>query len=235
MPADTPRALRALRADDVDLRVHHPAVERDVVFLLLEAPDLRPQRVVVRNSRGRGGRRVLLRRNVTGARVDRALERVGGVASKLPAATCPLRRSVRSARRMSILPCSTRRRREIESSPSSSCPSRADSSSSESSSRSGSMSTGAFRVVGPLKSMLQRSEGFNLSLRLWRPAEDFAPKPPLPAQARRSVSRVRGFCEGYRSGCSRQGSRASLLRDFRDGCTRASEYDVLQQERRQVS
>ena len=29
------------------------------------------------------------------------------------------------------------------------------------------MSTGAFRVVGSSKSMLQRSEGVNLSLRLW--------------------------------------------------------------------
>jgi hypothetical protein len=41
------RALRALGTDDVDLGVHHPPVQRDVVLFLLEVPDLRPQRRVV--------------------------------------------------------------------------------------------------------------------------------------------------------------------------------------------
>ena len=48
------RPLRALGADDVDLRVHHAPAERDVVLFLLEPPDLGPELVVVQPARSSG-------------------------------------------------------------------------------------------------------------------------------------------------------------------------------------
>ena len=101
-------------------RVHHPPVERDVVLLLLEPrgsqPRARRRQLGEIRQRRRARRRRARRRcpRRSGARTTSA-----ACASKLPSATCALRRSMRSARRMSIRPCRTRRRREIASSPSS--------------------------------------------------------------------------------------------------------------------
>ena len=50
------RFARSAR-DDVDLRVHHPSVEGDVVLLVLEAPDLGPEGVVVHGCQIRKWRR----------------------------------------------------------------------------------------------------------------------------------------------------------------------------------
>ena len=161
------RPLRALGPDDVDLRVHHAPVAARCRPPPARAGGSPPRAQRRPASPGRGAARDRPRRG--DRRCPRRAGRsndVGGVASKLPAATCALSRSVRSARRMSIRPWRTRRRREIASSPSSICASSADNSSSESDCRSGSVSTVAFPVGRARWSKLQRSEGVNLSLRL---------------------------------------------------------------------
>src|SRR4029077_14180927 len=69
------RPLCPLCPDDVDLAVHHPPVQRDVILLVLEQPDGGPERLVVHL--GDAGQRLELCicRYVTGALVDGALER----------------------------------------------------------------------------------------------------------------------------------------------------------------
>ena len=115
------RPLCPLGPDDVDLARASPA----------GSARCRPPPARARGSPPRARRRPARRdraaasssclgRHVAGALVDRALERSSAASPRsFPSATCAFRRSVRSARRMSIRPCRTRRRREIASSPSS--------------------------------------------------------------------------------------------------------------------
>ena len=143
-----PRALRTLGPDDVDLGVHHPPVERDVVLLLSRGGGSRPRaRRRPGVARSGSGSRSASAGSVARAVVERPLERRRRL--RLEAARgdlcleprCPLGPENVDPAVEDAAAARDRRPR-----PPRVCASSADSSSSESDCRSGSVSTGAFPV-----------------------------------------------------------------------------------------